>query len=255
MKYFSCQMGIGAITFVLFIFLFGNYASLEAVSPIPKSSGIKVKAQVGSFQLHVAGIATPLGVVSLLAKDKTFLISTIADEQGRFDMTPVLINEGFDGFCMSLNDQVPDRKSQICQQISPAVSNVEIRNLFLPPTLGLSSPRVNRGFSVKAVGYTMPQAQVTLTMDQGRTMYAVADSNGYYMFDIGGLGFGEYKVSVTARYQDMESLKPETSKTINVLALALGYTWTYWIILILLILLIILFLLWRRRKKKLEIRN
>ena len=249
MKHFSCQMGIGVIAFVLFVFLFGNYASLEAVSPIPRSSGIKVKAQVGSFQLHVAGIGTPLGVVNLLAKDKTFLISTIADEQGRFDMTPVLINEGFDGFCMSLNDQVPDRESQICQQISPAVSSVEIRNLFLPPTLGLSSPRISRGFSVKAVGYTMPQAQVTLTMDQGRPMHAVADSDGYYIFDIGGLGFGTYKMSSVARYQDQSSLKPETSKTVNVLALALGYTWIYWIILILIILLLILFLLWKRSKK------
>jgi hypothetical protein len=82
-----------------------------------------------------------------------------------------------------------------------------MKDIFLPPTLGLSRTTVNEGGSATAFGYTMPRATVTLHIND-QLLTTTADANGYYEFALQDLKAGNYSLYATANYKQKESLKP-----------------------------------------------
>ena len=82
-----------------------------------------------------------------------------------------------------------------------------MRDIFLPPTLGLSRTKINEGGSATAFGYTMPNAKVTLHVN-GELLTTYADSTGYYQFTLQNLKAGNYSLYATAHYKQKESLSP-----------------------------------------------
>ena len=82
-----------------------------------------------------------------------------------------------------------------------------MKDIFLPPTLGLSRTTVNVGGSATAFGYTMPGAIVTLHINN-QTLTATADASGYYEFKLDNLKVGVYSLYSTGNYQQKESLTP-----------------------------------------------
>ena len=93
-----------------------------------------------------------------------------------------------------------------------------MKDIFLPPTLGLLRNEIGEGGEAIAFGYTMPGALVTLHLSNGKTYTTTADQTGYYEFHIKDLRAGIYKLFATAEYKNKQSLTP--TKKIQLKALS-----------------------------------
>ena len=83
-----------------------------------------------------------------------------------------------------------------------------MKDIFLPPTLGLSRTEIAEGGSVMGFGYSMPGALVTLYLSNGKKLTAYANQEGYYQFTIGGLKAGSYNLYARAEFKYKQSLEP-----------------------------------------------
>jgi hypothetical protein len=131
----------------------------------------------------------------------------VADEKGNFIISQVLIKAGFKSFCLDAIDFKRIGESYTCFSIPPATASITMKDIFLPPTLGLSRTTVNEGGSATAFGYTMPKAKVTLHIN-GELLTTYADSTGYYEFVLKNLKAGNYSLYSTAEYKQKNSLDP-----------------------------------------------
>lgn len=173
---------------------------------ISSSSAVQVQASVGQFYLSLWGYASPFASISLTF-DGVFMRATVADEKGNFIISQVLIKAGFTNFCLDAIDFKRLGESYTCFSIPPATNSVTMKDIFLPPTLGLSRTTINVGGKATAFGYTMPGAKVALHLNQ-KLLTAYANSDGYYEFTLQNLAVGTYTLYSTANYQQKESLVP-----------------------------------------------
>jgi len=170
------------------------------------SLGTAVQASVGEFYLSLWGYVSPFASITLTFNG-IFVRATVADQNGDFIISQVLINAGFSSFCLDAIDFKRIGESYTCFSIPPATASVTMKDIFLPPTLGLSRTTVTAGGSATAFGYTMPGAKVTLHIN-GELLTTYADNTGYYQFDLKNLKAGNYSLYATANYQNKESLTP-----------------------------------------------
>ncbi len=197
----------------IFIFTIGFLifkAALPVHAQVTSTAGgslkTTVQASVGEFYLTLSGYVSPFASI-VLTSNGVLMATTVADEGGNFSIPPVLINAGFSSFCLTAIDFKRIGESYTCFNIPPATASVTIRDIFLPPTLGLSRTRVNEGGSATAFGYTMPGAKVTLNIN-GDLLTTNADQTGYYQFVLENLKAGNYSLFATAKYQGQDSLSP-----------------------------------------------
>ena len=179
---------------------------------------VPVEAQVGKYYLNLSGYISPYASV-VLTIDGVFVRATVADANGNFYISQVLIKDGFSSFCLEAIDFKRLGESFTCFNDPPAHGNVTKTNIFLPPTLGLSKTVIAEGGETLAFGYTMPGAEVTLYLSNGQKLTTKADSTGYYVFHIKNLKAGNYNLYARAVYNNKESLAP--TKTIKLKALSL----------------------------------
>jgi hypothetical protein len=165
-----------------------------------------VGASVGEFYLSLWGYVSPFASI-VLTSDGVFMRATVADEKGNFIISQVLIKAGFKSFCLDAIDFKRIGESYTCFSIPPATASITMKDIFLPPTLGLSRTTVNEGGSATAFGYTMPKAKVTLHIN-GELLTTYADSTGYYEFVLKNLKAGNYSLYSTAEYKQKNSLDP-----------------------------------------------
>ena len=166
----------------------------------------KWRGQLGQFFLNLYGFISPFASV-VLSSNGSYITGVTADAQGNFSFTQILINKGFSNFCLDAIDFKRVGESYTCFNIAPATASVTMKDIFLPPTLGLSRTTVNVGGSATAFGYTMPGAIVTLHINN-QTLTATADASGYYEFKLDNLKVGVYSLYSTGNYQQKESLTP-----------------------------------------------
>lgn len=202
--------------FLVFIQLSGVSIMAQQLSYPAESRGTRVEGVVGQFYLNLYGFISPFASV-ILSSDGNYIAGTTADSQGNFSFAGILINKGFSNFCLDAVDFKRVGESYTCFNIPPATDSVTMRDIFLPPTLGLSRTTVNEGGSAVAFGYTMPGATVTLHIND-KTITVVADSSGYYEIKLDNLKAGVYNLYSTANYQQKESLTP--SKKLQLEALS-----------------------------------
>ena len=205
---------------VLISLIFNLLISTPALAQFPNIRGgldTTVSGKVGEFYLNITGYIAPFASV-ILSSDGIFLRATTADENGYFSFTDVLIKAGFSKFCFEAADAKNYGKSYSCMSIPPATGSVTIKDVFLPPTLGLVKSEIAEGSSAIARGYSMPGALVTLHVGDN-TYTTKADKNGYYQFIIKGLKAGTYQVFATAELSGKQSLEPQKKLTLKVLSL------------------------------------
>lgn len=193
-------------------------ASVLAVNTLRHSFGTKVSASVGEYLLNISGFVSPYASV-VLTSNGVFIRATVADAKGNFYFTDVLINKGFSGFCLEAVDFKRIGDSYTCISVPPATGSITKKNLFLPPTLGLSTNSVAAGGEVLAFGYTMPNALVTLNLGNGKTMTVLADGTGYYIFKLKNIPAGKYQLYATAKYNNLDSLSPSRKVDLRSLSL------------------------------------
>jgi hypothetical protein len=201
---------LSIIFFVLTFFVLTTSYSLAQVPAVPtiRPGALKtaVQAQVGQFYLSLSGYISPFASV-VLTSNGVFIKGTTADAQGNFSFNQILIKEGFSSFCLDAIDFKRIGESYTCFSIPPATGSVTMKDIFLPPTLGLSRTTVTEGGSATAFGYTMPGARVTLHIN-GEWLTVYADAGGYYEFALKNIKVGSYSLYATANYQQKDSLNP-----------------------------------------------
>lgn len=233
---------------------FGNYAFSQATETQSAASGINVKAQVGFNTLTVTGFITPQALLSLRTLEGRFIIDTTANAQGYFTFPVTYINENFNGFCIYAKDILTVGSSEVCFNREAPTGNIEMLDLFLPPTVSTPPSEIQRGEVVTIKGYTMPHAQVQLRINTDKVLYVNADSNGYYSFDIENASIGNYIMYAIAVLDGRESLKPAKSLEVIVLGAAFAKSNLWIFILIFLLLLLIALIIYLLRKKKVRAR-
>lgn len=206
--------------FLLFVLvlLASNFSISRAeLGSFKGSHSVQVSARVGDFYLNLFGWISPFASV-ILTSDGILLRGTVADQFGNFSIPEVLIKRGFSHFCLEAIDFKRLGESLTCFNIPPAKGSVTMRDIFLPPTIGLSRSEIAEGASAFAFGYTMPGATVTLHLSNGKTLTTTADSSGFYQFEIKGLKAGKYNLFATAEYHKKQSLAP--TKRLSLTALS-----------------------------------
>ena len=184
---------------------------------LPKGShSATVYARLGDFYLNLSGYIAPFASI-VLYSDGVYLRATTADQFGYFTISEVLIKQGFSRFCFDAVDFKRLGESYSCMKIPPAKGNVTIKDIFLPPTLGLSRTTIAAGSSAIAFGYSMPNALVTLHFGN-KTYTTYADSTGYYQFVVKDVKAGVYKLYSTATLNEKPSLEPEKKLTLKSLS-------------------------------------
>ncbi|MCL5072703.1 MAG: carboxypeptidase-like regulatory domain-containing protein [Actinobacteria bacterium] len=205
---------IGLLSACLFAYLL---IFAFAVPAAQASFKVPVQAQVGKLYLSLSGYISPYASV-VLTIDGVFVRATVADAGGNFSMSGVLIKEGFSNFCLEAVDFKSLGDSFTCFNVPPAKGNVTMKDIFLPPTLGLSKNVIAEGGDTLAYGYTMPGALVTLYLSNGQKLTVFADNTGYYTFRIKNLKAGKYNLYAKANYNRKDSLAP--TKTVQLRALS-----------------------------------
>lgn len=212
----GCLKGTSLLLFLLvFLFAFRYVVFAQIDNPIRGALRANVSASVGEFYLNLSGYISPFASI-VLSSDGIFIRATVADQYGNFSISQVLIRRGFSHFCLDAVDFRRIGESLTCFNIPPAQDSVTMKDLFLPPTLGLSRTQIAAGGEAIAFGYTMPGAIVTLDIN-GKKLVTTADSSGYYEFRLKNLKAGTYILFASANYKSKDSLQP--SKKLQLKAL------------------------------------
>jgi hypothetical protein len=227
---------------------------------------VSIGGQVGEFTVSLSGFIAPYASV-VMTIDSTVVRSTVADANGNFFLSQIVVKGGFDHYCLTAVDVRRLGQSKACFTIQPITGSYTKTGIFLPPTLGLYKKEINVGQAARAWGYSMPGAVVTLHTSDGRTFTVTADKTGYYEFDPKFDKAGDFELFADATYQKQKSENPVEKVTLKALSAAeqigkvvenggkgvgnlLGGPWGFLLIAIPIIILIIILLrkLLQRRK-------
>jgi hypothetical protein len=126
--------------------------SQNIVLPMAKHT-VTVEATIGQFLFNISGQISPNASIVLII-DGVTARATVADANGYFSISGVLIKEGFSHFCLDAIDFKRLGESYTCFDIPPAQQSVTMKDIFLPPTLGLSRNVIAEGASVTAYAGT-----------------------------------------------------------------------------------------------------
>lgn len=216
-------MGKSVTIFSLFIFtllsaiLLSSLYYRTTLGTLTTNGNATVHAQVGEFTLNLSGIASPFASI-VLTSDGVFYRATVADAQGRFSLTGILINRGFSHFCLTHIDYRRLGESVTCFDIPPAQASVTMDGIFLPPTIGLQRTTIAAGEDGIIFGYTMPGSTVTIHLQNGRVVTVTADSTGYYEAVLENLPAGVYELYATAVYNLQPSEEPDNRVQLTALS-------------------------------------
>lgn len=189
--------------------------SLAASKRSLSSPSVSVSGVVGEYFLNVTGFIAPYASL-VLTSNGIFYRSTVADKFGNFSLTGIRINAGFSGFCILAKDFHNLGESYTCFSFPPATGDITMKDIFLPPTLGLERAEITSGGNVKAYGYTMPLALVRLHFN-GKIITTRADTDGYYEVVITNVPAGTYSLFADATYNGKDSEQPSRTLTLTAL--------------------------------------
>jgi len=206
------------VLFFIFMLHFAPVPSAHAqIGPIQGKGSVSAHAMIGEYYLDISGYIAPFASV-ILSTDGIVMRSTVADAQGNFFISQVLIKQGFSHFCLEAIDVKRLGESEVCFSFPAANGNLKFPNLFLPPTLGLYKTQINVASTAIAWGYSMPGALVTLHLSDGRVLTTTARSDGFYQFNVPFLIAGTFTLTADAQYQKKNSLKSINQKALTVLS-------------------------------------
>lgn len=212
------------------------------ISEANSQSSTKVTASVGKYYFSVSGYVSPFASI-VMSSNSIFMASTVADPKGNFSIQRVLVNEGFTDFCLEAVDVKRIGNSFTCFKISPVKGDLEKRDIFLPPTIGLSGKKIMPDSSVFASGYSMPNAKVLINISKDIILETKTDSGGFYKVEIKNLAAGKYSLFASARYENRDSEKPDRKLGLESLSLTQLIQQNLLIILFVLLLVLIIIIL------------
>jgi hypothetical protein len=202
----------------LAIFSFLILKMPSAALALKGQATVDIKGAIGEFDLNVSGYISPYASI-VLTSDGVFYRATVADSKGYFYISNVLIKKGFSHFCLEAIDFKRLGESLTCFNFSPAEATVNLKDVFLPPTTGVSRTEVGEGGEIFIWGYSMPYALVTIHLNNGKKLEVTADKTGYYVYKLSNIKAGKYELYSTAEYNSNQSLTPANKTKFTALTL------------------------------------
>lgn len=194
-----------------------EYAQLLHAPAVTHS--VDVNAQVGQFYVSFSGFIAPYASVTMLIDD-TIVRSTVADGNGYFYLSQVLVQSGFDHFCLDAIDVKRLGESEACFKVPPVYADYKKDNIFLPPTIGLYKKQINVGTDATVWGYSMPGAKVKVHISDGRVLEVTADATGYYEVKPPFNSAGDFQLFADATYNNKQSENPIKKVTLKAITTA-----------------------------------
>lgn len=194
-------------------------ASAQQKPPPSVTHAVSIGAQIGQYTVNLSGFIAPYASV-VMTIDTTVVRSTVADANGYFFLSQIVVKGGFDHYCLTAVDVRRLGESKACFQVPPVTRDYTRSGIFLPPTLGLYKKQINAGQTAQAWGYSMPGAKVTLHLSDGRILTVTADQTGYYEFDPRFDNPGDYELFADASYNGQNSENPVDKLKLQALSLS-----------------------------------
>lgn len=183
----------------------------------PKKGSTTVSATVGRYSIAVSGFQSPFASIIMLTMSRQFLGSTVADANGYFTLKDILVPDDAIGFCLQALDFKRIGESESCIDLHGKINgNAEYKDIFLPPTIGLSRKQISAGQDAVIYGYSMPHAIVHLNIE-GKIYDIEADDAGFYTYTWKNVPPGTYRISSSADFKGQTSLPPTYTVSLEAL--------------------------------------
>lgn len=191
----------------------------------PGNVPVQVAAQVGEFVVNISGLASPNASIVLNSSGQ-FLRASVADNLGYFYITGVAVRRGASDFCFATIDFKRLGESESCLTTEAVTQSRDIKDVFLPPTIGLFKKQINAGEEALIFGYSMPGSKVTTKVRNGQSFAVQADTVGYYEYRYKNVSAGTYLLASTADLKGKKSLLPKKEVELQALSLPAQVTST-----------------------------
>jgi hypothetical protein len=123
------------------------------------SNDVFVSARVGNYYIDILnGWTSPFAEVTL--SGKKLIRKTTADEQGFFQFTFIPVFDDLGELCLISQDVNLLPSFPVCLPPPDMNKNIEITNIYLPPTISVEADRIPFGKTTKASGMTTPDTEV-----------------------------------------------------------------------------------------------
>lgn len=189
----------------------------------PGNSGVSVGARIGEFYLSISGYASPYASI-VMTIDGVLIRSGVANQDGYFTISQILVSRGLDHFCLATVDFKRIGESEACLNIEPVLQTRIIDNIFLPPTIGVLRSQIQQGEEAVIRGYSVPNATVAIKLKDGQQFTVTTDTTGYYEYKILDLLAGTYFFTAEAEFNSLKSLPPTKSAKLEVLTVGQAVT-------------------------------
>ncbi len=176
------------------------------------SGQVIVKVSINGFTFSLSGYLAPYASITLTSNGNVFA-STTADAQGNFSFPSVKVAKGFSLFCLDGIDYKRLGESEACFTIPPVIGPFSKSAIFLPPTLGVFRSDVTIGDNALVFGYGMPNALISIKLDNRVICEKTADSGGYYECNFAIRKEGNHEVYADSRLNGKAS-EPQLKRVI-----------------------------------------
>ena len=161
---------IGAITFVIPVFVFGqtiwswHFSSKRSISPPQPVKGsqysTKISATVGENYLTISGYTSPFAQVTLTSSAGNLNRETTADSTGFFVFKSIFLPKKIGEISLLAEDTAGLVSSPVFLPEPPNNQDVFIENILLSPTITVAESQINPGETISASGKTFPNSQI-----------------------------------------------------------------------------------------------
>lgn len=205
---------------ILALLVFFSFMLFLTNTMSAQGKAVSIGATVGTITLSVSGYQSPYASIILKTKTGTFIASTTSDANGYFYISNRLINASELTYCFAAVDFKRVGLSESCIAIpGPIAGDLVYSDVFLPPTIGLSTKKINAGQDAIIFGYSMPGATVHLSIS-GNVVSVTADAGGYYSYIYENVPEGTFTISATASLVNNKSLTPTNDVVLESLSIS-----------------------------------
>ncbi len=190
---------------------------LTITTPEEQQPGAGYTTPPTETKVILRGKAYPLGSVTLL-QDGKVIVTSASDSQANFEVEITDITAGIWTFGLWAEDK--EGRKSIISNFTVSVTlrmTTTISGIFLPPTIELSKTKLQRGEVLNIYGQTVPQSEVSISVDslQQPVKKTVANEQGEWdsSFNTSVLGDGIY--TIRAKATSPEGLISPYSKALS----------------------------------------
>ncbi len=197
------------------------------ISPVSVSTSVPTSAAAAASssvaQVTFFGYTSPLASVILL-KDGEFILSSQADQRGRFELSLTDLGARKYTFSLASQDINGDRSALVAYPVDIAGNDqARIGAVFLSPTLKMNSQYLTPGESLAVTGSTLPRATIIITLtprtpgNKSLLVTTTADENGFYQYQIPARQLGKGNFIINAEAKDNQVGQSNSSLTQTVI--------------------------------------